>query len=36
LGGNGGGRGHWNCHGGFCDSRRTVVKRRNKCPSLET
>jgi hypothetical protein len=26
LGGNGGGRGHWHGHGGFCDSRRTVVK----------
>jgi len=26
LGGGGGGRGHCNCHGGFCGSRRAVVK----------
>jgi hypothetical protein len=26
LDGNGGGRGHWNRHDGFCGSRRQVVK----------
>jgi hypothetical protein len=26
FGGNGGGRGHWNGHGGLCNSRRQVVK----------